>query len=68
MNDGRKSGGAVSRLIGCSPQGLPYKESGEREREREGRGEQGGVDGGGGEREEARAMFGMEGWMEEVEG
>lgn len=39
-----------------------------REREREGGGEQGGVDGGGGEREEARAMFGMEGWMEEVEG
>lgn len=53
----------MSRLIGCSPQGLPYKDSRERERER------GGVDvGEGGEREEAQAMFGMEGWMEEVDG
>lgn len=33
MNDGRKSVGAVSCLIGCSPQGLPYKDSREREKE-----------------------------------
>lgn len=56
VNDGRKSSGAFSRLIGCLPQVLPDKESNRGEREEE----------------EARAMFGMEGWMqgrtEEVEG
>ncbi len=35
VNDGRKSGGAVSRLIGCFPQDLPYKESTGRDREEE---------------------------------
>lgn len=42
----------------------------ERERESEGEEESEArrVDWGGGEREEAQAMFGMEGWMEEVEG
>lgn len=53
---GESLGGAASRLIGCLPLGLPYKESRKRERGRR--------RGGGGEREDARAMFGMEGWME----